>query len=173
MRHDNLGGLLLGIFRILAKDPSLYCQTRSYRRSFNVTKFVKLFNYGIGRCKRGIFTSMNHLNRLFNFNSSRYRLRQENAAFAALVPKGALVLDAGSGDAPYKSLFEHAIYESVDFLQVSRIITRHPLMFAIYRIFRSRTVGSISLSSIKLWSIFQSVSWYLLNCIESSNQVGK
>lgn len=63
---------------------------------------------------------MNYLKRLFNFNSSRHRLWQENAAFAALVPNGALVLDAGSGDAPYKSLFQHAKYESADFEKVNK-----------------------------------------------------
>jgi SAM-dependent methyltransferase len=53
-------------------------------------------------------------------NSSRYRLWQENAAFAATVPDGALVLDAGSGISPYKSLFNHARYESADFQQVDK-----------------------------------------------------
>lgn len=63
---------------------------------------------------------MNYLNEMLAFNSSRYRLWQENAAFAALVPKGALVLDAGAGDAPYKSLFQHAKYESADFEKVNK-----------------------------------------------------
>lgn len=63
---------------------------------------------------------MNLLNRLLDFNSSRYRLQQENAAFAALVPSRALVLDAGAGDAPYKSLFQHAQYESADFQKVDK-----------------------------------------------------
>ena len=63
---------------------------------------------------------MNYLARLFDFNSSRHRLWQENAAFAALVPSGSLVLDAGAGDGPYKSLFEHARYESADFEKVDK-----------------------------------------------------
>lgn len=63
---------------------------------------------------------MNYLHKLLAFNSSRYRLQQANAAFAALVPNGALVLDAGSGDAPYKSLFQHAQYESADFERVNK-----------------------------------------------------
>jgi SAM-dependent methyltransferase len=63
---------------------------------------------------------MNSLRRSLAFNSSRYRLWQENAAFAALVPNGALVLDAGSGDAPYKRLFQHAQYESADFEKVNK-----------------------------------------------------
>ena len=54
------------------------------------------------------------------FNSSRYRLWQENSDFAASVPNGALVLDAGAGDAPYKSLFQHARYESADFGRVDK-----------------------------------------------------
>jgi SAM-dependent methyltransferase len=54
------------------------------------------------------------------FNSSRYRLLEENTVFASHVPKGALVLDAGSGDAPYKSLFQHARYESADFEKVDK-----------------------------------------------------
>jgi SAM-dependent methyltransferase len=53
-----------------------------------------------------------------SFNSSRERLRRETAAFAATVPAGALVLDAGAGKSPYKSLFAHARYESADFGKV-------------------------------------------------------
>ena len=44
----------------------------------------------------------------------------ENEAFAKFVPKEALVLDAGAGSAPYKSLFSHAIYESADFHKVNK-----------------------------------------------------
>lgn len=62
---------------------------------------------------------MNYLKRLLKFNSSRYRLWQEIVAFAALVPDGALVLDAGAGNAPYKELFQHAQYESADFQKVN------------------------------------------------------
>lgn len=57
---------------------------------------------------------MKQFQQLFAFNSSRYRLSQENAAFAAQLPKGALVLDAGAGHAPYKHLFQHTRYESLD-----------------------------------------------------------
>jgi SAM-dependent methyltransferase len=56
----------------------------------------------------------------FSFNSSRHRLLGENTAFAAGIPAGALVLDAGAGDAPYRSLFEHAVYESADFEKVDK-----------------------------------------------------
>ena len=54
------------------------------------------------------------------FNSSRERLYLENAAFAASIPAGALVLDAGAGSAPYKPLFAHARYESADFEKVNK-----------------------------------------------------
>lgn len=63
---------------------------------------------------------MSYFQRLFDFNSSRYRLELENAAFAKLVPAGALVLDAGAGDAPYRHLFEHARYESADFEKLDK-----------------------------------------------------
>lgn len=56
----------------------------------------------------------------FEFNSSRHRLWLENEAFASSVPAGSLVLDAGSGDAPYKPLFKHARYESADFEKVDK-----------------------------------------------------
>lgn len=56
---------------------------------------------------------------MLDFNSSRHRLLLENKYFADIVPNDALVLDAGSGDAPYKSLFKHAKYESADFEQVN------------------------------------------------------
>jgi SAM-dependent methyltransferase len=55
-----------------------------------------------------------------DFNSSAYRLKKENAAFAASVPHRALVLDAGSGEAPYRALFSHAKYESADFEKVNK-----------------------------------------------------
>jgi len=55
-----------------------------------------------------------------SFNSSRYRLWQEIAGFAESIPIGALVLDAGAGEAPYKSLFKHAKYESADFEKVDK-----------------------------------------------------
>jgi SAM-dependent methyltransferase len=66
----------------------------------------------------GVLVSV--LKRFLLPNSSRYRLWQENAAFAAAVPEGALVLDAGAGDAPYKSLVQHARYESADFEKVDK-----------------------------------------------------
>lgn len=55
------------------------------------------------------------------FNSSRERLWHENAAFAANVPAGALVLDAGAGTSPYKPLFAHTRYESADFEKVDKL----------------------------------------------------
>ena len=53
-------------------------------------------------------------------NSSRVRLLQVNAVFAQSVHSDALVLDAGSGDQPYRHLFKHALYESADFQQAAR-----------------------------------------------------
>lgn len=53
-------------------------------------------------------------------NSSRHRLWLENSRFAAEVPAGAWVLDAGSGDAPYRELYRHAHYETADFGQVAK-----------------------------------------------------
>ena len=61
-----------------------------------------------------------NVHRPFTMNSSRHRLRLENEAFAATIPPGARVLDAGAGDAPYRSLFEHASYESADFQLVDK-----------------------------------------------------
>jgi SAM-dependent methyltransferase len=63
---------------------------------------------------------MSPFRRFFVFNSSRYRLQQENEAFAATIPAGALVLDAGAGDAPYQSLYSHTDYETADFEQVDK-----------------------------------------------------
>ncbi len=63
---------------------------------------------------------MSYLKKLININSSRYRLLQENEVFAAQVPSGALILDAGAGEGPYKNLFDHARYESADFEQVDK-----------------------------------------------------
>lgn len=57
-------------------------------------------------------------------NSSRERLRQVNAEFAATLAAGARVLDAGAGEAPYKELFAHADYESADFEQVDKPYAR-------------------------------------------------
>lgn len=63
---------------------------------------------------------MKYRPRLLDFNSSRFRLWQENSAFAQLVPNGAMVLDAGAGKAPYRELFQHAQYESADFEKVAK-----------------------------------------------------
>jgi len=63
---------------------------------------------------------MDVLKRLLAFNSSRHRLTQEIENFASLVPSGALLLDAGAGEAPYKSFFQHARYESADFEKIAK-----------------------------------------------------
>jgi len=56
----------------------------------------------------------------FAINSSRVHLLDYNREFAAQVPAGALVLDAGAGKSPYRDLFAHARYESADFEQVDK-----------------------------------------------------
>ena len=53
-------------------------------------------------------------------NPSRVRLHEVNAAFAASVPDGSYVLDAGAGEAPCRPLFAHANYETADFEQVNK-----------------------------------------------------
>lgn len=58
------------------------------------------------------------IRRLLEFNSSRKRLFLENKLFAGVVPAGSLVLDAGAGDGPYRSLFAHARFDFVVFNQV-------------------------------------------------------
>lgn len=52
--------------------------------------------------------------------SSRKWLAHELATFAASLPPGSRVLDAGSGDQRYKGLFERHTYESADFEQVDK-----------------------------------------------------
>jgi SAM-dependent methyltransferase len=59
--------------------------------------------------------------RRFAVNSSRVHLMRCNKSFAESVPPGALVLDAGAGEAPYRDLFSHARYESADFHQASQM----------------------------------------------------
>ena len=54
------------------------------------------------------------IDQLLAFNSSLYRLMEENVAFAKSVPTGAMILDAGAGDCTYRHLFGHAKYESAD-----------------------------------------------------------
>ncbi len=44
---------------------------------------------------------------------------------AALLPKGARVLDAGAGSAPYRPLFAHCRYETQDFKQLENHQLRH------------------------------------------------
>lgn len=43
-----------------------------------------------------------------------------NKSFAENIKAGMLVLDAGAGDQPYRRLFDHATYESADFLEVDK-----------------------------------------------------
>ena len=58
--------------------------------------------------------------RSLRFNSSRKYLHDFVREAAASLPEGALVLDAGAGDCPYKHLFSEARYESADFCQVDK-----------------------------------------------------
>lgn len=68
----------------------------------------------------GVAGHSSWLRRAFDFNSSRHRLWEENAKFAATIPAGSMVLDAGAGEAPYKPLLRHAVYESADFQKVDK-----------------------------------------------------
>jgi SAM-dependent methyltransferase len=52
-------------------------------------------------------------------NTSRVRLRKVNGRFARATEPGMLVLDAGAGRGPYRTLFTHARYETADFAQLS------------------------------------------------------
>jgi SAM-dependent methyltransferase len=60
------------------------------------------------------------LKKALAFNSSRFRLDQENRNFAEPIPAGSLVLDAGAGIQPYRYLLEHTQYESADFEAVDK-----------------------------------------------------
>lgn len=51
-------------------------------------------------------------------NSSRVYLDRFAERAAKSVPPGALVLDAGAGEGPYRHHFDHAVYEAADFQQV-------------------------------------------------------
>jgi SAM-dependent methyltransferase len=53
-------------------------------------------------------------------NPSRIWLEREMAAFAARIPQGALVLDAGAGHQPYRHHFAHCQYEAADFEAVNK-----------------------------------------------------
>jgi len=53
-------------------------------------------------------------------NSSRFWLQKELEQFAASVPKGSIVLDAGSGGGLYSRLFPHCTYEAADFQKVNK-----------------------------------------------------
>ncbi len=52
-------------------------------------------------------------------NSSRVYLEEFIREAAKSLPSTAVVLDAGAGSCPYKSLFAHAQYESADFCQAN------------------------------------------------------
>ena len=54
------------------------------------------------------------------FNSSRYRLNEENKSFAEDIPNDSIVLDAGAGEQFYKYLLDHTQYEAADFEKVDK-----------------------------------------------------
>jgi hypothetical protein len=60
-------------------------------------------------------------------DSSRTWLERENRSFAESLPSGALVLDAGAGDQPYRSLFAHCVYEAADFEKVDKPMLSRPM----------------------------------------------
>jgi SAM-dependent methyltransferase len=53
-------------------------------------------------------------------NPSRVWLEREMAEFAGRLPAGALVLDAGAGEQPYRHHFLHCRYEAADFEAVKK-----------------------------------------------------
>jgi SAM-dependent methyltransferase len=53
-------------------------------------------------------------------NSSRTWLGREVEAFAASLPAGSIVLDAGAGEQPYRRFFSHCTYEAADFEKVDK-----------------------------------------------------
>lgn len=59
------------------------------------------------------------INRLL-LNSSRVHLERYNREFAQTMKPGSRILDAGAGEAPYRSLFSHVCYESADFEKVDK-----------------------------------------------------
>mgnify|MGYP000875683931 FL=1 len=53
-------------------------------------------------------------------NSSRVRLAKEVQEFGASLPPGSLVLDAGSGDAPYRLFFQHTRFLTTDLMRTDK-----------------------------------------------------
>lgn len=51
-------------------------------------------------------------------NAPRVWLKRELEAFAAGLPPGSIVLDAGAGHQPYREIFSHCQYETADFEKV-------------------------------------------------------
>jgi SAM-dependent methyltransferase len=71
-----------------------------------------------------MFGILNFLKKKLSFNSSRFRLFQENKIFADSIPPGSIVLDAGAGNQPYRNLLMHTQYESADFEKVDKSYAR-------------------------------------------------
>ncbi len=62
----------------------------------------------------------NEAERSLLVNSSRIYLAKINEEYAKQMSTGSLMLDVGAGSAPYKRLFSHVQYESVDFHKVAK-----------------------------------------------------
>ena len=60
------------------------------------------------------------INQYLRVRSSRNYLKKFSQRAAESVPPGALVLDAGAGEAPYRSLFDHTHYETADFCEIDK-----------------------------------------------------
>jgi SAM-dependent methyltransferase len=60
------------------------------------------------------------LKRILGLNASRYWLKREMTDFARAIPAGALILDAGAGDSPYRPLLSHCRYEAADFVKLDK-----------------------------------------------------
>lgn len=58
--------------------------------------------------------------RKLRINSSRYYLEQFARSAADSLSPGAMILDAGAGDCPYKYLFTQMNYESADFCEIEK-----------------------------------------------------
>ncbi|MBT3325588.1 MAG: hypothetical protein HN396_04970 [Gemmatimonadales bacterium] len=76
------------------------------------------------------------------FNSSRHRLFLENRAFSEQVPDGALVLDAGAGEGPYRELFPpERLEKQVDKTTVDGVTIHHGLFgMAQFNFFTRRAI---------------------------------
>jgi SAM-dependent methyltransferase len=83
----------------------------------------------VGRIAKRVLKPLRRARRWIDerpMNPSREHLSAWLANAADSVPPGALVLDAGAGNAPYRGLFEHARYESADLFADDRKLKHRP-----------------------------------------------